>query len=272
MKNTERKMVEVLKRYGARRGIAVELLSHDWIAVMTRGSQRHLMFGYDLGLNGATAAKIANDKGATYEVLTAAGLGAVEHRVFLHPRFLDFLPVDGNWPGMLAAFEAFGRDAVLKDNEGTGGMEVFRVRSQTELEQRAHQLMQIARGLALSPFLAIEAEQRFVMIDHECVLAYAKQRADGEWRHNLGLGAKAVPLNLTDVGIGPQLALARAAMAALTLRFASIDIVTVAGRPLVLEANAGVMLEAASRPDLGGPALAERIYERALDLIFPPTS
>ncbi len=269
MTNTGRKLVDVLKRYAARRGIAIELLSHDWIAVLTRGQQRRLVFGYDLGLNGAAAAKIANDKGATYSVLTAAGLAAVEHRVFLHPRFLDFLPVDGNWPGMLAAFEALQRDAVIKDNEGTGGMEVFRVRSQTELEQRAHQLMQIARGVALSPYLAIEREQRFVMLEGACVLAYAKQPAAGEWRHNLGLGARALPVDLTDPAVQPALALARAAMVALTLRFASIDIVTVGGTPMVLEANAGVMLEVASRPDLGGPELAERIYGQALDLIFP---
>ncbi len=268
MKTTERNLVDVLKCYGARHGIAVELLAHDWIAVMSRGAQRHLVFGYDLGLNSASAAKIANDKGATYQVLTAAGLAAVEHRVFLHPRFLDFLPVDGNWPNLLAAFEAFNRDAVIKDNEGTGGMEVFRVRSQTELEQRAHQLMQIARSVALAPFLAIEAEQRFVMLEGDCVLAYAKERADGEWRHNLGLGARAQRLDPASAELAPALILARAAMAALTLRFASIDVVTVAGAPMVLEANAGVMLEAASRPELGGRELTERIYGRALDLIF----
>jgi len=268
MKNTDRKLVDGLRRYAASRGISVEFLSHDWIAVLTRGRQRHLVFGYDLGLNGAAAAKIANDKGATYDVLRGAGLAAVEHRVFLHPRFLDFLPVDGNWPGLLAAFEAFGRDAVIKDNEGTGGMEVFRVRTGTELEQRAHQLMQIARGLALAPFLEIAAEQRFVMLENDCMLAYAKERAAGEWRHNLGLGARASLLDATSMDVQPALALAQAAMAALTLRFASIDIVTVAGRPMVLEANAGVMLEAASRPDLGGPVLADRIYCRALDLVF----
>ncbi len=268
MKTPDRKLVDCLKRYGAARGITVELLSHDWIAVLSRGAQRHLVFGYDLGLNGAAAAKIANDKGATCSVLNGAGLAAVEHRTFLHPRFLDFLPVDGNWPGMLNAFQDFGRDAVLKDNEGTGGMEVFRVRSNTELEQRTNQLMQIARGVALSPYLSIEAEQRFVMLEGSCVLAYAKERAKGEWRHNLGLGARAIPLDLTSTDVQSTLNLAHQAMAALTLRFASIDIVTVAGMPMVLEANAGVMLEAASRPELGGSALAERIYFRALDLLF----
>ena len=267
-KNAERLLVDCLRRYAARHALSVELLSHDWIAVLTRGGQRHLVFGYDLGLNGAAAAKIANDKSAAYAVLHAAGLAAVEHRVFLHPRVLDFLPVDGNWPGMLAAFEAFGRDAVVKDNEGTGGMEVFRVRSNTELEQRAHQLMQISRGLALSPFLDIDSEMRFVLLDGECLLAYRKERPAGEWRHNLGLGGRAEPLDLADPSLQPALNLARASMQALTLRFASIDIVTVAGNPIVLEANAGVMMEVASRPEMGGPALAERIYARALDRIF----
>ena len=266
MKNAERILVDCLKRYGARAGIGVEFLSHDWIAVLSRGPLRHLVYGYDLGLNGAAASKIASDKSATYAVLAASGLPAVEHRVFLHPRLLGFVPVDGNWDGMLTAFESFGRDAVIKDNEGTGGMEVFRVGSRTELEQRAHQLFQIARAVALSPFLEIEAETRFVMLAGKCLLAYRKERATGEWRHNLGLGARAVPLDLAEPALQPSLRLAEAAMAALTLRFASIDVVRVAGQPLVLEANAGVMLEVASRPELGGQELAEQIYGQALDL------
>ena len=266
MKSQERMLVESLKRYAAARGAEVQFLSHGWIAVLARNGHRHLVYGYDLGLNPSAAARIANDKAAAYEVLTASGLAAVEHRVFLHPRFLDFVPVDGNWPGLLAAFAAFGRDAVIKDNEGTGGMEVFRVRTVTELEQRALALFQIARAVALSPFLEIAGEARFVMLDGACVLAYAKQRKPGEWRHNLGLGARAVPLDLADAAAQPALALAKAAMAALTLRFASIDIVTVGGRPMVMEANAGVMLEVASRPDFGGAALADRIYHAALDL------
>ena len=315
MKNAERMLIDCLKRYGDRRGIGVALLAHDWIAVMTRGAQRHLVIGYDLGLNGAAAAKIANDKGATFDVLRAAGLAAVEHRVFLHPRFLDFVPVDGNWADLLAAFDDFGRDAVVKDNEGTGGMEVFRVRSRSELEQRALALNQIARSLAIAPFLAITDETRFVMIEETCVLAYAKARAevtgDGQhtvaeliaaarlngrlraglavydnplmplgatpaagtrvplqWRHNLGLGAEARMLDAGAPELSMALALARQAMAALTLRFASIDVVTVNGAPMVLEANAGVMLEVASRPEFGGVALADRIYGQALDLVF----
>jgi glutathione synthase/RimK-type ligase-like ATP-grasp enzyme len=52
----------------------------------------------------------------------------------------------------------------------------------------------------------------------------------------------------------------------LGLRFASIDIVSSGGRQLVLEANAGVMLEVMARGAAGGDTLADAIYHRALDL------
>ena len=307
MKNAERILVASLKRYAAKAGFELQFLSGDWIAVLSRAGRRHVVMGYDLGLNGSAAARIANDKGATFEVLRAAQVPALEHRVFLHPRYLDFVPVDGNWPGLLSAFAEFGRDAVIKDNEGTGGMEVFRVRSLTELEQRAHQLFQIARGIALAPFVRIESEMRLVMIDGDCALAYSKERAavtgDGrrtvgelmaaepqaydnpdlslqqvpaagqrvplQWRHNLGLGAEARLLNADAPALAAALDLARQAMAALTLRFASIDVITAGGGPVVLEVNAGVMLEVASRPQAGGAVLADRIYHRALDLALP---
>lgn len=305
VKNAERILIASLRRYAVSRGLELQLLSGDWVACLQKAGRRHLVIGYDLGLNGSAASRIASDKGATYDVLRHAGVPALEHRAFLHPRFLDFMPQDGNWTGLLAAFTEFGRDAVIKDNEGTGGIEVFRVRSLTELEQRAHKLFQIARAIALSPFVAIEDETRLVMIDGDCVLAYAKQRAsvtgDGtrtvgeliaanpsaydnpglpldavpaagqrvplQWRHNLGLGARAILLDANAPELASRLALARNTMAALTLRFASIDIMTAGGGiPMVLEANAGVMLEVASRPDFGGAELADRIYHRALDL------
>ena len=268
MKNAERMLVASLKRYAVSRGIELQMLSGDWAASLTKAGRRHLVFGYDLGLNSSAASRIASDKGATYDVLTASGLPALEHRVFMHPRFLDFMPADGNWPAMLETFARFGRDAVIKDNEGTGGLDVYRVGSLTQLEQKAQQLFQIARAVALSPFVTIEEETRFVMIEQGCVLAYAKERAPGssEWRHNLGLGAKARRLDAGAPELAARLTLAREAMAALTLRFASIDVITVKGAPMVLEANGGVMLEVASGPDFGGAGLADRIYGQALDL------
>jgi glutathione synthase/RimK-type ligase-like ATP-grasp enzyme len=314
MKNTDRLILGSIRRYCERRGLSLELLSHDWIARLTLGERSHVVFGYDLGINSSTAAKVANDKAAAFQVLSAAGVPAVEHRVFVHPRLLRFLPIDGNWAGMMRAFADFGCDAILKDNEGTGGIDVHRVRSEAELELRAHELFQIARGIAISPYLPIEQETRFVLIDGEPLLAYRKERAsvigDGrtplgeliarsarnsasriaeriafdadldllsvpamhttvplQWRHNLGLGAKARLIDPNAPKEIEEAALARSALQAVGLRFASVDVVRAAGCAIVLEINSGVMLELAGSGG-NGSDLADRIYHRVLDLIF----
>ncbi len=305
-----RLLVDSVARYAKARGLTFSAHSHDWILTLHQNGRTHLIHGYDLGVNRSAAARVANDKSATHDVLKAAGIASVEHRVFLHPRFLDFVPVPGNWGDLLAAFDAFRSDAVVKDNEGTGGMEVFRVRTVRQLEQRVHELFQIARAVALSPTVAISAERRFIMLDDDCLFAYAKERvsvtgdgqrtigelmraggvapelmldgvtpgavpAKGErvplqWRHNLGLGARAVPFAPVCLEQTVGLGLARAAMRGLGLRFASVDVVTTEAGESVLEVNAGVMLEVLARTATGsGPAanaLVDAIYHRVLDL------
>jgi glutathione synthase/RimK-type ligase-like ATP-grasp enzyme len=314
MSSTQRVLNESVRRYAEARGLDLRRHADGWILELAGGeAPAHFIYGYDLGLNTSSSRQLANDKSATFEVLDRRGIAAVEHRLFLHPRLLDFVAGEGNWRALLQAFDALGGDVVVKDNEGTGGMEVFRVRSVKQLEQRVHALFQVARGIALSPFLAIETETRFVLLDGVCRLAYRKERAavtgDGrtnlagliardiaagrlgaggarvtapdadlaaipaagvqvalEWRHNLGQGARAVPVDANEPAHAAELDLARRAMAALGLRFASVDVVAVAGAPRVLEINAGVMLEVAAATSAGGTATADGIYHAALDL------
>ena len=314
MKNSDRHIVGSIARYAAQRGLKLDRHSHDWILQLTRGGAEpltHTIFGYDLGLNTSSAHRLANDKSAAFDVLNQHNVPAVEHRVFLHPRLLDFIDTGGNWRGLLDGFEAFRRDAVLKDNEGTGGYEVHRVRSTVELEQRALQLFQVTRGIALSPYLPIDDEMRFIMLGAACEIAYRKERVtilgDGvqttveliaagqtklelseidnpglvldqvpkageriplQWRHNLGRGAKAVLIDPQAPEFARSLALARQTMQALSLEFASVDVVEANGKTLVLEVNSGVMLEMLVRLHPEGTALMDRIYHRALDWKF----
>jgi glutathione synthase/RimK-type ligase-like ATP-grasp enzyme len=311
MKNAERLILASVRRYAARHKLTVAVHGDGWIAEIKLGARSHLVHGYDLGLNSASSQRVANDKAATFEILDASGIPAVPHRLFMHPRFLTFMSIDGNWRAMREAFEAAGGDAVLKDNEGTGGMELARVRSVAELELASQRLFNTSRALALSPFLEIASETRVVLLDGACLLVYRKERpsvtGDGrktlltlvseavagarlspaaldlagldalsippagrvipvEWRHNLGQGAKAVVIDPKTPEAAPIVQLASRAFDRLGLRFASIDIVEVAGRHLVLEANSGVMLEVMARASTNGEALADQIYHRALDL------
>jgi glutathione synthase/RimK-type ligase-like ATP-grasp enzyme len=311
MKNAERLIVASVRRYAALRGLGMAMHGDGWIVELKLGRRSHVVHGYDLGLNSSSSQRVANDKAATFEILNGAGIPAVPHRLFMHPRFLGFMSVQGNWQAMLETFTAFGRDVVVKDNEGTGGMEMARVRSVAALEQQVHRLFDLTRGLALSPFLVLDEETRFVFLDGACVLAYRKDRpsvtGDGrstlaaliaealtaggldasaldvdardwarvpaagetiavQWRHNLGLGARAMRLDPSMPQLAGTVALARQAFDRLGLRFASIDIVHAGGSDLVLEANSGIMLEVMARGATDGEALADGIYHRVLDL------
>lgn len=187
IRNDERLLVEAVADFAGGRGLSLTRLSHDWILILEGDGRRHVVFGYDIGLNGATCLRVANDKAASFEVLAAAGVPMIEHRLFLEPIMHRFTGLSGNWEAMLGAFGDFGGDVVVKANEGTSGNDVHRVTSTAELERVAHLLLQGCRSIAISPFVPIAAEQRFVILDGEIMLAYDKFRPaiTGDGRRSL---------------------------------------------------------------------------------------
>jgi glutathione synthase/RimK-type ligase-like ATP-grasp enzyme len=100
-------------------------------------------------------------------------------------------------------------------------------------------------------------------------LARVPQRGEvcfPNWRHNLGQGASAKVIGRPQA---QELSVARAAAGALGLRFGSVDVVRVGkGRPVVLEVNAGVMMEFLARTVAGGEASARRVYAEAVRSMF----
>jgi glutathione synthase/RimK-type ligase-like ATP-grasp enzyme len=174
MKNSRREIARYLRRFADQNGIAITAMADDWIFVLERGDVRHIVVGYDLGLNSSTAHRIANDKAATYEVLAVGKVPALPHVVFLHPRYAEHLSYDGNWARMLAAFDEWRRDVVVKPNEGTGGEQVSRARTNFELEHAVHGILGSERSVAISPYTTIDREIRLFVLNGVAVLGYEK--------------------------------------------------------------------------------------------------
>lgn len=298
-------LIAALREIGAERGVGVETFSGDWLVRLSRGLEAHYVVGYHFPLNPSSSALVAGDKAAASEILEGRGVPCVRHDLFLRADVASPLAEGGTWGPMLETAAALGWDLVLKPNEGTGGDGIVRVRSPRELEVAAQRGFARYRSLALSPFLGLEAEVRVVVLDGAAVLTYEKVRpsvvgdgartaaalaveaglappAEGaadvppdgerrvlEWRHNLGHGARPVPVEDAAVRVEAE-ALALRATAELGLRFASVDVVAVAGGGLrVMEVNAGVMMEAYARRAPGGAATARAIYAAAVDRMFP---
>jgi glutathione synthase/RimK-type ligase-like ATP-grasp enzyme len=176
MPDSPRIFVDAVMRYCARHGIEIEIRSQGWLIVMQRGPQRHFALGYDIGLNSAIAHRIANDKGATAEVLEISGIPCVPHTVFLNPKLDQPIAPSGSRPAMLELLEQHPEGLVVKPNEGNSGRSVFRVSSRPGLERAVAEVFSSHLTLAISPYVEIEDEVRVVVIDELPVVVYSKDR------------------------------------------------------------------------------------------------
>ena len=174
--NSHRLLVDTVRAEAKARGIAFASYSQGWILELVKGSERRTIYGYDFGLNRSATFQLMNDKAGFADACLRMGLPAVPHQVFLHPRLQGYVPDQGNWPAMRAVFEGWGKDVVIKNNAGTGGKEVQRVRSFRELEQASFALFQVARSICLSPFLPLQREVRVISVAGQSLLAYEKVR------------------------------------------------------------------------------------------------
>jgi glutathione synthase/RimK-type ligase-like ATP-grasp enzyme len=263
MSRNQRIFVDAIISYCRARGIACEVKSQGWLIIMQHGERRHLAFGYDIGLNSAMAHRIANDKSATAEVLAHSGIACIPHTLFLSPKLGKYEPAVGAREAMLALLRAHPHGLVAKPNEGTSGQFVFRVTNETELDRATDEIFTSHLSLAISPFVEIEEEVRVILLDGDARVVYSKERIS-DWRHNLDFGARPI---LLEQGEAREACIAMAVHAAnaIGIRFASIDIVRVAGSLKVLEINSGVMVEVLGKHH---PELVHATYAAALDRVF----
>lgn len=174
--NTDRALYRIVHELAEEIGAAVTTLGHGWIIRVERRGVVRAVYGFTFDLSSAATHAIATDKAATAEVLKSRGIPAVEHRLFLHPKMGPYVPHAGNWAGMLEFAAGHGFNVVVKENMGTGGQGVVRVKTARELEQAVEQAFQRTHAVALSPFIDIRGENRFVVLNGRCELAYAKIR------------------------------------------------------------------------------------------------
>ncbi len=174
MLNTKRKILSSLKKICQKHKLQLQSHSGDWIIQVEKDGQRRFIYGYNFDLNPSGTLLIANDKAATYQVLDQAGIPAVPHLLFLKPELFSYIGASGNWPAVLKLVEKMNFPLVVKSNQGTGGKQIYFVNNQQELEQAFQELFVDNRGLAISPYVAIKDELRFVILKDEVLLSYRK--------------------------------------------------------------------------------------------------
>ncbi len=186
--NGRRVLVRALREIAAERRIAMSTFSYDWIVRLERAGRVRFVFGYDFDVNTSVARSLAGDKSAAAEVMAAAGLPCIEHRLLLRPQIAESIGAQTNRDEAMAFAAAHGCRIVCKPNDGTSGIGVTRVGSLPQLERAIDALLIEHRAVCLSPLMDIDDEFRLIMLGGQCELAYRKQRAHvvGDGRSTLG--------------------------------------------------------------------------------------
>ncbi|MGJ4890919.1 ATP-grasp domain-containing protein [Bradyrhizobium sp. HKCCYLRH3099] len=195
MINHPHRQLAAVARYCKERRIALDVREDGWLLVLGNGRERHLIFGYDLGLNSAVAHRIACDKAATSALLTTSGVPAVPHALFLAPTVTGVSAPA--WTTMLELIETHPTGLVVKPNEGTSGRAVTRVRTSAELKDALTQIFETGASAAIAPLLEIADEVRVIMLDGAPLIVYRKLRpvVTGDGLHSLrDLALQAVPV------------------------------------------------------------------------------
>jgi D-alanine-D-alanine ligase-like ATP-grasp enzyme len=173
-----RVMVKLLREIAIERGIEMQTSGHDWVIRLEKSGVVRWVFGYDFELNSAAAHLIAKDKSAGCDAMRAGGVDCVAHELFIPPSLRKFVGDAGSFASLHETFTRFGRDVVVKPNDGTGGLDVMRCRSLPELEEAVVRVWGKQRAACVSPFERIEREVRLVMLDGEVLVMYEKRRPE----------------------------------------------------------------------------------------------
>lgn len=249
----DRWMVEIIRDICHENDITFTSYSEDWVLELSKGSVKTRVFGYKFSLNDAAATAIAGDKVATYQLLAAHNIAAVQHRL-VRTKASE----STGWEDGL-------EEVVVKPLDGTSGHGIALLDSPIAVSKYIEHHPYIA-AWAVAPYEGILSERRFIMLDGEIICQYEKMPVviDNLRMFNLGLGATAKHTEANP----KETVLAKQALEVTGLRLAAVDVIQTPSGHKVLEVNDGIMMENYMRQSASNKARSKEVYAAIIKALF----
>lgn len=172
----ERFLDRVIREVCEEMGICLEKLSYDWILQLSKeGKVRHITRNH-FDNNPHASSEIANDKYATYEVLTSQKVPVIKHIMVFNPATRSrLIPEEGIWNKIEEEFEKYGT-LVVKPNDGCQGKQIELCHTKKELEIAIQKIFQKEPSLSICPYYDIQTEYRTFYLNGEVLFIYGKTK------------------------------------------------------------------------------------------------
>lgn len=189
MTNSDRFLLQELRAFARDNGLQLEEYCHHWAHKLTnpKTGKSSFIFGYDLGLNSSSVAQICRDKVAASEILSAAGIPVVPHRLIIQPNRLSYAPSANVTEVLEKVFDESQGQIVVKPNEGTGGSDVYRLQSIAQAIPVIERLHAMDKAAAVCPYIEVESEWRVYVLNGEpkIVLKKVARTVQGNGVHDV---------------------------------------------------------------------------------------
>lgn len=306
--NSSRVIIKILREIADELGLGFASYSYDWIVQLTLGERNMYIYGYQFPCNDAAGELICSDKAALAAVLAGNGIPAAEHIYFMSPSNLHYTGQNGNWSALTFLLNKYGKLVLKRNSGSGGSgvfavtnqTELEKISSEIFRSSRAlsvspyYDIINEYRTIycfgepmlvyrKIRPSVTGDGKKRLYELildkfggfpdntDESLDLSCIPQEGECvniNWKHNLGQGAVAEPLDKNSDIYRRVTEIAVSAAKCVNVNFASVDTIETPDGLMILEINSGIMMENFAVTGDDAYAMAKSIYTKAVKLYF----
>jgi glutathione synthase/RimK-type ligase-like ATP-grasp enzyme len=176
MNNTFR---QIIKEICNEEGIKYDFISKDFVTILKKDHKINYLFGYKIGLNDHALGNICDDKYATHDLLKYLNIPIIEYKiVYNKDNNNDYAKDCNTYEYVHNYFKNNNRNIVIKQNLGTCGIGVYHITKEIEIDEVLDKLFRKNFSISMCPYYEILNEYRFVIVNDEVMLKYAKYKPE----------------------------------------------------------------------------------------------
>ena len=167
---------QIINELCEEKNIKITSNSFDWITNLTKNNITKHIIRNQLEINSASSYIIANDKYATYSILSSNNIPVIEHKMIFNPKTRSSYYQKEDIEDVYIMLDKY-KKIVIKENDSCKGKGVFCCSNKNEVNNLIDFLFENNNNnLSICPYLDIDYEYRNIYLDGEILYTYKKEK------------------------------------------------------------------------------------------------
>lgn len=164
----------ILKEICKKNNILLSKIDNYSIYILQKDGLEQIIWSKKFEINSLISARIADNKSATYSVLSRSGVPCIEHYRLAIPFKNGHYSPDNNFQKKIQSFFPEKCKLVIKPENGTSGKDVFIYDNSSTINDILNNFSKAYAYIAISPYYDIKNEYRVFHFNGENLFTYKK--------------------------------------------------------------------------------------------------